>query len=194
MLRSSQPESGTWQDIDPLQHAEVCWLISHVIGFDQEGAIYYTISGTPGGTRRILIRRVVLLTLSISDTSAHSKSWGEAEERPQPITPLNPASNATTNNQAPFVTPIHMEVQAVDEAFVMANYSRLEPRMRRRMRELRLQGVATRLNYSSEDVDEEREMEAPPGFQPRPSDMTEEPIYGEFLRGNILRSLSLSPI
>ncbi|GJX72370.1 hypothetical protein Tco_0309541 [Tanacetum coccineum] len=71
-----------------------------------------------------------------------------------------------------------MEVQAVDEAFVMANYSRLEPRMRRRMRELRLQGVATRLNYSSEDVDEEREMEAPPGFQPRPSDMTEEPILG----------------
>nr|GEU68053.1 reverse transcriptase domain-containing protein [Tanacetum cinerariifolium] len=36
------------------------------------------------------------------------------------------------------------------------------------MRELRLQGMATRLNYSSEDVDEEREIEAPPGFQLKP--------------------------
>ncbi|GKE39730.1 hypothetical protein Tco_1463135 [Tanacetum coccineum] len=88
----------------------------------------------------------------------------EAKERPQHITPLNPASNVTTNNQALSVTPMHIEVQAVDEAFILANYSRLEPLMRRRMRELRLQGVATRLNYSSEDVDEERELEASPGF------------------------------
>ncbi|GKC91908.1 hypothetical protein Tco_1157350 [Tanacetum coccineum] len=42
------------------------------------------------------------------------------------------------------------------------------PLMRRRMRELRLQDVVTRLNYSSKDVDEEREMEATPEFQPKP--------------------------
>nr|GEU88150.1 hypothetical protein [Tanacetum cinerariifolium] len=40
--------------------------------------------------------------------------------------------------------------------------------MRRRMKELRLQGIATRLNYSSDDVDEEWEMEAPPRFQTQP--------------------------
>ncbi|GKB44830.1 hypothetical protein Tco_0889772, partial [Tanacetum coccineum] len=40
--------------------------------------------------------------------------------------------------------------------------------MRKRIRELRLQGVATRLNYSSEDVDEERKLEAPPGFRRQP--------------------------
>nr|GEZ38394.1 hypothetical protein [Tanacetum cinerariifolium] len=95
---------------------------------------------------------------------AHHRGGKEAKERLQPITPLNPASNVTTNNQAPSVTPMHVEVQIVEEAFVMANYSRLEPLMRRRMRELRLQGVATRLNYSSEHVDEEREIEAPLGF------------------------------
>nr|GEU94048.1 reverse transcriptase domain-containing protein [Tanacetum cinerariifolium] len=33
--------------------------------------------------------------------------------------------------------------------------------------DLRLQGIATRLNYSSEDVDEERDMEALLGFQPQ---------------------------
>ncbi|GKA76106.1 hypothetical protein Tco_0782484 [Tanacetum coccineum] len=124
MLRSSQPRLDMYQDIEPLQHAEVSWLISNIIGSDQEGAIYCMINGTLSETCRILIRK------------------------------------------------------AIDEAFVMVNYSRLEPPMRRRMRELRLQGVATRLNYSSEDVDEEREMELPPGFQPRPSGMTEEPIMG----------------
>ncbi|GKD80328.1 hypothetical protein Tco_1342949 [Tanacetum coccineum] len=41
--------------------------------------------------------------------------------------------------------------------------------MRRRMKQLRLHGVATRLNCLSEDVDVEREMEAPPDFQSRPS-------------------------
>ncbi|GJV30816.1 hypothetical protein Tco_1391216 [Tanacetum coccineum] len=41
------------------------------------------------------------------------------------------------------------------------------------MRELRLQGVATCLNYSSADVDKERELEAPPGFQPQPLEGTE---------------------
>ncbi|GJR81865.1 1-(5-phosphoribosyl)-5-[(5-phosphoribosylamino) methylideneamino] imidazole-4-carboxamide isomerase, chloroplastic [Tanacetum coccineum] len=34
---------------------------------------------------------------------------------------------------------VHLDVQAVDEAFVMANYSHLEPLLRKRMRELRLQ-------------------------------------------------------
>nr|GEY20422.1 hypothetical protein [Tanacetum cinerariifolium] len=59
-------------------------------------------------------------------------------------------------------------MQTVDEAFVMANYSQLDPLMQRRMKELRLQGIATRLNYSSEDVYEERQMEAPPEFQSQP--------------------------
>ncbi|GJU23459.1 hypothetical protein Tco_1156801 [Tanacetum coccineum] len=125
---------------------------------------------------------------------------GEAEERPRPITPLNPASNVTTNNQALSITPMHVKVQAVDKAFVLANYSRLEPLMRRRMRELRLQGVAIRLNYSSEYVDEERELEAPPGFQPRPFGMTEEPIIrnippllASHLRETERRRRTLSP-
>nr|GEV38607.1 reverse transcriptase domain-containing protein [Tanacetum cinerariifolium] len=73
---------------------------------------------------------------------------------------------------------MHVEVQAIDRAFVMANYLRLEPLIRRRMRELRLQGMATRLNYSSKDVDEKREMKASFGFQPRPYGMTGEPIMG----------------
>ncbi|GJX93905.1 hypothetical protein Tco_0348491 [Tanacetum coccineum] len=96
-----------------------------------------------------------------------------AEERevmrgPQFTTPLNPTSNITSSSQTYFVTLIHPDVQVVDEAFVMENYSQLEPLMRRRMKELRLQGIATRLNYSSEDVDEEREMEASPGVQLQP--------------------------
>nr|GEZ73350.1 hypothetical protein [Tanacetum cinerariifolium] len=83
---------------------------------------------------------------------------------PQLATPLNP----TSSNQTYFITPVHPDAQVVDEAFVMANNSQLEQLMRRRMKELRLQGIATRLNYSSDDVDEEWEMEAPPGFQPQP--------------------------
>ncbi|GKB07675.1 hypothetical protein Tco_0835959 [Tanacetum coccineum] len=86
----------------------------------------------------------------------------EAVRRPQLIICLNSTSNFTSSSQTHFVTSVHPDIQAVDEPFVLANYSRLEPLMRRRMRELRLQGVATYLNYSSEDVDEEREMEASP--------------------------------
>ncbi|GJV63202.1 hypothetical protein Tco_1474030 [Tanacetum coccineum] len=81
----------------------------------------------------------------------------------QLATPLNPASNITSNSQTHLVTPVHLELQAFDEAFVMVNYSCLEPLLRRRMRELRLQGLATRLGYSSKDVDVERQMESPPG-------------------------------
>ncbi|GJU66804.1 hypothetical protein Tco_1253063 [Tanacetum coccineum] len=98
------------------------------------------------------------------------------EERPPPITPSNIASNITINNQAPSVTPMHIEMRVVDEAFVTANYSQLEPLMRRRMRALRFQGVATWLNYSSEDVDEEREMEAPPEIMSQPSSLAKEPV------------------
>ncbi|GJV46585.1 hypothetical protein Tco_1431121 [Tanacetum coccineum] len=100
-------------------------------------------------------------------TSAAVIPGGEERDvvgRPQLTTHLNPSSNITSSSQTYFVTPIHPDMQTVDEAFVMANYSQLEPLIRRRMKELRLQGMATRLNYSSEDVDEEREMEAPPGF------------------------------
>ncbi|GKA68513.1 hypothetical protein Tco_0768430 [Tanacetum coccineum] len=63
--------------------------------------------------------------------------------------------------------------QAVEEAFIMANYSQLEPLMRRRMKELGMQGIVTHLNYSNEDVDEEREMGAPPEFQLQPLRETE---------------------
>nr|GEY69851.1 hypothetical protein [Tanacetum cinerariifolium] len=75
----------------------------------------------------------------------------------QPITPFNPTSNITSNNQTPFITPIQADTQKVDEAFVVANYAQLEPLTRRRKKELRLQGVTTCLNYSSKDVNEERE-------------------------------------
>ncbi|GKC09998.1 hypothetical protein Tco_1001608 [Tanacetum coccineum] len=44
------------------------------------------------------------------------------------------------------------------------------------MKALRLRGVAT--HYSSEDVDEEREMEAPPEIRSQPSGTTREPITG----------------
>ncbi|GKA39040.1 hypothetical protein Tco_0731591 [Tanacetum coccineum] len=46
------------------------------------------------------------------------------------------------------------------------------------MRALRLRGVATQLNYSIKDVDEEREMEAPPEIRSQPSGTTREPIMG----------------
>nr|GEZ48965.1 hypothetical protein [Tanacetum cinerariifolium] len=141
---------------DPFQHAEI---LSHIQNLG-DGSRHYT------------------LNTNVHNVKLRARHWGEAKERPQPITPLNPTSNVTTNNQAPSITPMHVEVRAVDEAFVMENYSRLEPLMRRRMRGLRLQGVATRLNYSSKDVDGEREMEAPSGFQPRPSIITEEPNMG----------------
>ncbi|GKD27150.1 hypothetical protein Tco_1233364 [Tanacetum coccineum] len=96
----------------------------------------------------------------------------EGGKEQQPITPMNPTSNIISDS----LTPVHANTQAIDEAFVMANYSQLEPLMRKRMRQLRLQGIATRLNYSSEDVDEERELEASPGFRTRPSEGREEPI------------------
>nr|GEU56875.1 hypothetical protein [Tanacetum cinerariifolium] len=83
--------------------------------------------------------------------------------RPQLTTPLNLTSNITLSSQTQLVTPVHLDVQVVDKAFVMAYYSRLEPFMRRRIRELRLQAIATHLGYSSDDVDDEREMEAPHG-------------------------------
>ncbi|GKE14250.1 hypothetical protein Tco_1421827 [Tanacetum coccineum] len=73
-------------------------------------------------------------------------------------------------------------MQTADEAFVTSNYSQLEPLMRRRMRALRLQGVATQWNYSSEDVDEEREMEAPLEIRSQPSGTTREPSRGTYLR------------
>ncbi|GKC42667.1 hypothetical protein Tco_1060389 [Tanacetum coccineum] len=60
----------------------------------------------------------------------------EIDGRPQPITPLDPTSNITSNSQTQFV---HPNTQAVDEAFVMDNY--LQTLMR-------------------------RELEAPPGSQP----------------------------
>ncbi|GKC44629.1 hypothetical protein Tco_1062351 [Tanacetum coccineum] len=83
----------------------------------------------------------------------------EAKWRPQLTTPLNPTSNVTSNSQTYFIIPMHPATQAVDKAFVMANYIQLEPLLRKRIRELRLHGVVTCLNYSSEDVDKERELE-----------------------------------
>ncbi|GKD23572.1 hypothetical protein Tco_1225275 [Tanacetum coccineum] len=66
------------------------------------------------------------------------------------------------------ITLLHPDKQVVDEDFVMANYSCLEPLMRRRMRELRLRGISTHLEYTSVDVDEEMQMEGPPEFQSQP--------------------------
>ncbi|GJZ02353.1 hypothetical protein Tco_0520314 [Tanacetum coccineum] len=103
-----------------------------------------------------------LVTPNVGPTNEEERG---IKERPPPITPSNIASNITLNNQSPSVTPRHIEMQTVDEAFVTTNYSQLEPLMRKRMRALRLQGVTTRLNYSSEYVDEEREMEAPPEIE-----------------------------
>ncbi|GJR28762.1 hypothetical protein Tco_1104994 [Tanacetum coccineum] len=94
-------------------------------------------------------------TLMTSAEETTSEGGKKIEGRTHPITPLNPTSHMTSSNQTPSITPVHADVKAVDEAFVMANYSQLELLMRRRMKELRLRGVATRLNYSSEDVDEE---------------------------------------
>ncbi|GKD70721.1 hypothetical protein Tco_1324811 [Tanacetum coccineum] len=62
----------------------------------------------------------------------------EAVRRLQFTTPPNPTSNITSRSQKHFVTPVHPNTQAVDEAFITANYSQLEPLMRRRMEELRL--------------------------------------------------------
>nr|GFA40908.1 hypothetical protein [Tanacetum cinerariifolium] len=39
----------------------------------------------------------------------------------------------------------------------------LKPLLRRRLKELRLRGVTTQLEYSSEDVDGEMQMEGPTG-------------------------------
>ncbi|GJX13993.1 hypothetical protein Tco_0205751 [Tanacetum coccineum] len=114
------------------QFVEVSKLISYIIGSDQEAIIYCTISGTPGGTRRILFRRVFPFTLPISDTFIHPESW--------------------------------------------------------RIRELRLQGVATWLNYLSEDVDEKRDMEAPPEIRLESFGTTREPITG-----NITQLLASHP-
>ncbi|GKC77274.1 hypothetical protein Tco_1128048, partial [Tanacetum coccineum] len=81
--------------------------------------------------------------------------------------------NITSVSRTQTTTLLHSDTQAIDEDFVMTNYSQLEPLVRRRMRELRLQGVVTRLEYSSEDVDEEMQMECPPGFQLQPQINTE---------------------
>ncbi|GJQ90298.1 hypothetical protein Tco_0001437 [Tanacetum coccineum] len=103
----------------------------------------------------------------ISNAAQHDASRTNKAPSKHPLigsrdhAPLQPTRINTWQDLDPLQ---RREVQTVDEAFVMANYSRLDPLMRRRMRELRLQGVATRLNYSSEDVDEEREMKALPGL------------------------------
>ncbi|GJZ15615.1 hypothetical protein Tco_0551292 [Tanacetum coccineum] len=119
------------------------------------------ISGTPGGTHEILIRRLCpYLILPLYNTMvmeidatplspklmtsakvATGEDGREIEERPQLTTPMNPTSNITSSSQTHFVTPIHPDTQA---------------------------GVLTRINYSSEDVDRERELEAPPGFWSQP--------------------------
>lgn len=48
-------------------------------------------------------------------------------------TPTNPTSTIATTSQTNPVTPLHPNTHVVDEAFVMANFSQLEPLMRRRM-------------------------------------------------------------
>ncbi|GJT27996.1 hypothetical protein Tco_0908271 [Tanacetum coccineum] len=94
------------------------------IGSNQEGANHCTISGTLGGTRDILIRRATLILYFLYTSLS---PW---------TTPLNPTSNITSSSQTHFVTPVHPDVQAVDEAFVMENHSQMKPLMQRRMKEL----------------------------------------------------------
>nr|GEW38813.1 hypothetical protein [Tanacetum cinerariifolium] len=113
-------------------------------------------------------------TLMTSARVSTNEERKEIKGGPQPITPLNPTLNITSSSQAQIVTPVHPDTQTVNEPFVMANYSQLEPFMRKRMKELKLQEVMTRLNYSREDVDEERELEAPPGYRSQPLEGTEE--------------------
>ncbi|GKC85278.1 hypothetical protein Tco_1140995 [Tanacetum coccineum] len=124
----------------------------------------------------------------------------EAKWRPQLTTPLNPTSNVTSNSQTYFIIPMHPATQAVDKAFVMANYIQLEPLLRKRIRELRLHGVVTCLNYSSEDVDKERELEVPLGFRSQPPRETEgqategvPPLLAAHLRETERRRRTLSP-
>ncbi|GKE28218.1 hypothetical protein Tco_1443602 [Tanacetum coccineum] len=81
----------------------------------------------------------------------------EPIRRPQLTTPLNPTSNITSSSQTHLLTIVHPNVQAIDEAFVMANYSQLEPLMGKRMKELKLQVVATRFSYSSTRNEEDKE-------------------------------------
>ncbi|GJV19793.1 reverse transcriptase domain-containing protein [Tanacetum coccineum] len=87
----------------------------------------------------------------------------EVARGPQLTTPLNPTSNITSSSQTHFITLVYPDAQAVDEAFVMANYSQLEPLI--------------------EDVDEEREMKASHGFQPQPLKGTEGRTMQDHLRG-----------
>ncbi|GJZ30836.1 hypothetical protein Tco_0575883 [Tanacetum coccineum] len=71
------------------------------------------------------------------------------DSKQTPMKTLNPISNITSSSQTHLLTIVHPNVQAVDKAFVMATYSQLEPLMQRRMKELKLQGVATHFSYSS---------------------------------------------
>nr|GEX93815.1 hypothetical protein [Tanacetum cinerariifolium] len=105
-------------------------------------------------------------TLTTSARVTTCEEWREAEGRPQLTTPLNPTSDITSNSQTHFIIPMHPDTQAVDEAFVMANYLQSEPLITKK--ELRFQGVVICLNYSSEDVNEERELKVPLGFRSQP--------------------------
>ncbi|GKC82812.1 hypothetical protein Tco_1138529 [Tanacetum coccineum] len=59
--------------------------------------------------------------------------------------PTYPTSNIASTSRTQPVTPVYPDTQ------------------------LRLRGVTTRFEYSSEDVDEDIQMEGPPGFQLQPS-------------------------
>ncbi|GKC70931.1 hypothetical protein Tco_1116814 [Tanacetum coccineum] len=61
-------------------------------------------------------------TLMMSARVTASEEGRKIEGRPQPITPLNLTLNVTSIIQTPFITPVHPDMHAVDEAFVMANY------------------------------------------------------------------------
>nr|GEX93645.1 hypothetical protein [Tanacetum cinerariifolium] len=148
---------------------------------------------------------VPFATSSDQEGATHSRvATGEEERevkgRPQITTPLNPTLNITSNIQTHFITLVHPDTQAVNEAFVMANYLQLEPLMRKRMRELRLQGVATRLNFLSEDINEKRELEAPLGFWSQPPRGVEgqamkgiPPLLAAHLRETKRRRRTMSP-
>ncbi|GKD35920.1 hypothetical protein Tco_1251429, partial [Tanacetum coccineum] len=80
-------------------------------------------------------------------------------------TPTNPTLIVATTSPINLITPSHPDTRVIDETFVMANFSQLEPLMRTRVMELRMDGLKAQLEYSSEEYDEEMKMEAPSGFQ-----------------------------
>lgn len=75
---------------------------------------------------------------------------------------LPPITTSIFTTRTNMETPPNSQHPLVDLAFVSANFETLEPLRRVKMRQLRLPGKGTELHYSSEETDEELEMESSP--------------------------------